>query len=525
MRFAKPFKSSAHCFASPDGKHVATLLPSSISVRAVPSLDLVRTVKLPSDLSSGVVSFLWSPSSTRVLVALVDQVHVFSASGGDFHGCAQVPQPSTVKPAFVSFGATDDEVCVFSPVGLKLSIINLASSKAVEINNPKFFGAMSASKGSSFRPGSRHLALLTRVAGKDMISIHAAETRVMQRSWSPETVDAQGLAWTPDGKWLVVWDSAAHGTRVLFCTPDGYVFKDWRGVHPRNESDDMIQYGPGVKTLTFSPNGQYTAVADGSNRLCILNDRLVEEARLHHTQIIECKETLQIWQEQINPRVGSGPQTPTFVRATQAVSPPGLSSSGGQEGRSGCSLARFDASSTLLASKLDEAPSTIWIWDIPTSELRAVLMYHANIAKVEWHPDLPELLLVRCEGEGYSSIVFVWDPLSDGPRPVQFAPHLSSSTKVTGRTNITWLKTIDEPAFLLFTDQKECVLASLTDADADDSLLPWANQTTVNPCVTTNQALELKKSKIDPDDDYSSDMDEGISDLDDTFHFKKSPLG
>jgi len=271
-------------------------MPSSLLVRAATSLELVRTIKLPSDLSGGasVTSFLWSPSSTRVLVALTDQIHVFSISGGDYHGYAQVPQPLSVKPAFVSFGATDDEVCVFSPVGLKLSIVNLASSKAVEISNPKFFSTMSAPKGFSFRARSRHLALLTRVAGKDMISIHAAETREIQRSWYPDTVDAQGLAWTPDGKWLVVWDSPAHGTRVFFCAPDGHVFKEWRGVHPQTETDDMDQYGPGVKTLAFSPNSRYTAVADGTSRICMLNDRLVEEVRLHHTQTIEPKETLQV---------------------------------------------------------------------------------------------------------------------------------------------------------------------------------------------------------------------------------------
>jgi WD40 repeat protein len=228
------------------------------------------------------------------LVAITDQIHVFSALDGDFHGFVQIPHPVVAKPASVGFGATDDEVCVFSPVGIKLTIVNLTSSKTVEINNPKFFGSVSALRGCSFRPRTHHLALLTRAAGKDMVSIHAAETHEIQRSWSPDTVDAQGLVWSPDGRWLVMWDSPAHGNRVIFFTADGHVFKDWCGGHPQTALDDMDQYGPGVRTLAFSPNGRYTAVADGSNHICILNNWFVEEMRLHHAHPVEPKETLQV---------------------------------------------------------------------------------------------------------------------------------------------------------------------------------------------------------------------------------------
>ncbi|KAJ2989561.1 hypothetical protein NUW58_g3412 [Xylaria curta] len=525
MQFTKSFKSSPHSLPSPDGKYVATLLPTSIVVRSVASLGIIRTIKLASDVSGGVTSFSWSPSSTRVLVAVADRFHIFSAPNGDFHALVQIPQPLATKPAFVMFGATDSEVCVFSPVGIKLTIVNLMSSKTVEISSPKLFSAMSASKGCSFRPGSHHLALLTRTAGKDMVSIHSAGTREVQRSWYPDTVDAQGLAWTPDGRWLVVWESPAHGTRVLFCTHDGHVFKDWCGDHPQSALDDMGQYGPGVKTLAFSPNGRYTAVANGSNRISILNDRLVGEVRLHHTQTVEPKETLQIWREQRDPCAGQR-AVPSFIKATQAVSPPGLSPNSVSDARHGCNLAKFDPSSSLLASQLEDAPDTLWIWDVPTSELRAVLMYHANITKVEWHPSQPELLLVRCEGEEYSSLVFLWDPLSNGPRAIEFSRHLPSS-KVTGRTDATWLKTTTRSAALLFTDHAKYILLSLADtgADADaEAALPWATQVTVNLPVNVDTPTDFNNSYTGLDDDNSTDVDDGITELDDTFHFRKTTV-
>ncbi|KAI0408714.1 hypothetical protein F4802DRAFT_362453 [Xylaria palmicola] len=521
MYFTEAFKSSPHSIPSPDGKYVATLLPTSIVVRAVASLGIIRTIKLAPDVSC-VTALAWSPSSSRVLVATPDRFHVFSAPHGDFRGVVQVPQPPATKPAFVTFGATDDEVCVFSPVGIKMTMANLVSSKAVEISNPKFFSAPFAPRGCSFRPGTRHLALLTRTAGKDIVSIHSPDTREIQRSWYPETVDAQGISWTLDGKWLVVWDSPGHGTRVLLCTHDGHAFKDWRGEHPQSAMNNMDQYGPGVKSLAFSPDGRFTAVAHGSNRISILNERLMEEMRLHHVPTVEPKETLQIWQEQIDPRAGQR-SVPSFVRATQAVSLPGLSSSSVSDVRHGCNLAKFDPSSCLLASRLEDASSTIWIWDVPTSELRAVLMFHTNVTKVEWHPSQPELLLMRCEGEGYSSLVFVWDPLSNGPRPIDFSRHLPSA-KVTGRADATWLKTINESAALFFTDHAKYILLSLADADTD-AALPWTPQLTVNPHANMAMPTDsnMPHSNTDEDGD-STDTDEEITELNDTFHFKKSPV-
>ncbi|KAI0199668.1 hypothetical protein F4808DRAFT_451289 [Astrocystis sublimbata] len=524
MHFTNTFKSSPHSIPSPNGEYVATLLPNSIVVRSIASLSIIRTLKLPPDVSCAVTAFVWSPSSTRVLVAVADRFHVFSAPSGDFHGLVQIPQPLAPKPAFVTFGATDDEVCVFSPFGIKLTTVNLASSKAVEINNPKFFNAAAASRGYSFRPGTRHLALLTRTTGKDMVSIHPAGTRELQRSWCPDTVDAQGLAWTPDGRWLVVWDSPAHGTRVLLCTHDGHVFRDWRGDISSSAFGDMDQYGPGVKLLAFSPNGRYTAVTAGSNRISILNDRLVEAVRLQHVTTVEPKQTLQIWQENIDVRPGQR-TIPSFIKATQALSPPGLSPTSVLDVRHGCNLAIFDSSSSLLASRLESAPSTVWIWDVPTSELRAVLMYHASVTKVEWHPSQPELLLVRCEGEG-SSLVSVWDPLSNGPRPIDFLRHLPNA-KVTGRTDATWLQTNTESAALFLTDHAKYMLLSLEEADVDagaQAALPWAAQGTVDPHVNASTPTDFVISNIDTDDYDSTDKDDGISELDDTFHFKKSPV-
>src|SRR5688572_6430505 len=98
------------------------------------------------------------------------------------------------------------------------------------------------------------------------------------------------------------------------------------------------------------------------------------------------------------------------MRTAQIISPPVRQDAA--EPVSGCVSIQFDPSSTLVATRLDDSPGTAWIWDVQAAELRAVLLFHGNIRSLSWHPSVRETLLVRCDGDSYSGIVFIWDPLS-----------------------------------------------------------------------------------------------------------------
>ena len=297
--------AAVHSLPSPDGRHIATLFCSVVNVRAVSGLDLVNVVKLGQDFAGPVLSFQWSPSSRLLLVADAERVRVVSALDDTFQATLRNHVPSGTKPAYVGFGASDDEICVVSPFGLKFAVFDLRSSKTTEISSPKVFYASLASRCFSFRPETRHLALLTRVAGKDMVSIHSYPTRELQRSWAPDTVDAQGLAWSPDGRWLVVWDSASQGHKAIFYTSDGHVFKTWSGpANPLPEDRDFA-LGAGVKSIQFSQDSGHLAIGDSSRSVCILSMASVTETmRLRHPKTLTPKETLQV-------RLESDPPSPS----------------------------------------------------------------------------------------------------------------------------------------------------------------------------------------------------------------------
>lgn len=508
------FAASSHCLPSPDGSLIATLLPSTITFTTVQALEVVKTLKLPPDLAGGVTTFIWAPSSRRVLLSVADQIHVFSALDDDYHAVIRNPASTVGKSTFLDFGATDDELYVFSAHGIKLSLYQLHRSKAVEIANPKYFNVLSAPRGFSVRSATHHLALLTRTQGKDFISIHSPDTREVQRSWSPDTTDAAGLAWTPNGRWLIVWESPSQGHKVLFYTPDGNVFKSWQG--PYAQAEALESFGSGVRCVSFSPNGEHAAITDSGRAFSILSLQSAEGRQMVHPLSITPKDTTRVWQEQGQIKNGGG-LVVDFIRVSRPIAP-SRSATLVQESKTGGDFVAFDVSSNLLATRLEEAPSTAFIWDIPTSELRAVLLFRASISKMEWHPQRPEQLLLTCEGEdAYKCIAFLWDPLSDGPRPVDFASHIPANG-VAGRTSCTWLRRDSgaTAATLFFSDHERGIIGQTS--EDDDGSFPWQAVPRTESLHSHSGGHILLRTA----EDHENDIEEGLSELDDTFHFKKA---
>lgn len=296
MRVSRRFQAgSPHCLASPNGSLVASLHGSTITIRAVASLCTLRHIPLPTGLAAPLAAFQWSPSSTLLLVASAHEIHVYSALDAAFHATLRDWAPPAAKPVYIAFGPVDTNVYACASLGLKFAVFDLAASRAAEVPNVKFCTAATVRRGFCFRPHSRHLTVLTRVAGKDMISIHHPVTKKVQRAWCPDLVDAQGLLWSPDGAWLVIWESAALGHKILFYTPDGNLFKVWSGPQPLAAADADAPFSPGVRLLDFSPDAQRLAVADSSRRICILDMKSAAEAlRLQHPNSVATNDTLQV---------------------------------------------------------------------------------------------------------------------------------------------------------------------------------------------------------------------------------------
>jgi WD40 repeat protein len=167
------------------------------------------------------------------------------------------------------FGPSKNELVLVNDFGSKITIWSLISGRSVEIRDPKA-NALS----HVFRPRSGHLALLSRPAAQDILTIHQPGSYSIINSTFLQTADAQGLRWSPDGKWLAIWDTPSMGTKIQILTADGGHF---RTVN----SDAEHQEAPlGVKSLSWSPSGSHLAVGDFDQQVTILSTRTVS-SRLH----------------------------------------------------------------------------------------------------------------------------------------------------------------------------------------------------------------------------------------------------
>lgn len=187
----------------------------------------------------------------------------------------------------------------------------------------------------------------------------------------------------------------------------------------------------------------------------------------------------------------------------------------------GCSSAQFDVSSNLLATKLDDSPTTLWIWDLVAAELRAVLIFHANV-DFQWHPSIRELLLVTYHDETHQVLPFLWDPLSDGPTFIHHEERVSER-KLASRAHATWLDTSSDDPVLLLSDGYQYCLVSLSDGDNGGPY--WQDNGGHSTSITVSDSLpRAGLSRIQDQTQYvlPRESDEDTSMLDDTFSFKRT---
>jgi hypothetical protein len=189
----------------------------------------------------------------------------------------------------------------------------------------------------------------------------------------------------------------------------------------------------------------------------------------------------------------------------------------------------FDHSGALLATHVEDLPTTLWIWDVGRRLLRSVMIFHAPVAKITWHPKIDELLMVRCEES--RGIVHLWDPSWETPQIINFGEQMPGA-KVIGKTVARWLNSESASPTLLFSDTQDCVLASISGPEDGD--LPWQDaestrldiygQPEESPLnfATTNEK-KFGKVTIEAlmEDDSFTRLSDGSEEVDDTFQFRK----
>lgn len=153
----------------------------------------------------------------------------------------------------IDFGSDGNEILVFHAWNTKLTIHSLDTSRISVIKTPKAAHPL----GFGYRPQTRQFAILLKPDTADLLTIHEPESYELVRRALLPTIDAQGLKWSPDGKWIAVWDVASGGTKVLIFTADGQLFRTYTGPSGVEDAFDL-----GVKQIEWSPAAGLNGISE-----------------------------------------------------------------------------------------------------------------------------------------------------------------------------------------------------------------------------------------------------------------------
>ena len=250
-------------------------------LRSIVDYSIIGTLQLPKEAVTKLKSLQWCTprnetlhncsevgpdaiSKQRVLVISCNSIYIYDTRDLGWYAEINGASSNTGKIANVETGWTQDEFLVFSDFGIKATIWSLKTGRGVEIRDPKF-----PDRGHEFRLRTGHLAVLTRPLSRDVVIVLSPGTHELVNSFTLATTDAQGLKWSPNGMWLVTWDTASSGFALYVYSLEGYLFKTYFGTQ------DAENPGLGIKLIEWDPSGRYIAIGSYTNQVVLLDGKTV----------------------------------------------------------------------------------------------------------------------------------------------------------------------------------------------------------------------------------------------------------
>ncbi|KAF2203461.1 TolB, C-terminal domain-containing protein [Delitschia confertaspora ATCC 74209] len=486
MEVSHQFKATSLSVPSPTGTHIASLSGSRLQIRALSTQEVTHSIVLPSSQDLRASQIRWSPpviqpsttsllstpdrkrrsvlppQSNRVLVADEENTRVYDLRDEKWSAVINNGSGGMGKNVHVEFGRTEDEVLVWSDFASKITVWCLNKGRTVEIKDPKFPGK--EGKGWGFRACANGaggvLALLCRSMGQDILLLLAPRSYNVLRKVELATVDAQGVRWSRDGRWIAVWDSPGAGYKVYVYTADGHLYRTVGGDLAEGDIE-----GLGVKSVEWVPGNQYLAVGGWDRRVRMFGCKTFSPSvTLSHTPTIEIPAT-PVFTEQV-----SSTGTRSYTLTPQPVAPPiATTTPNDTVPKKGISLINFSCDGKIAATRDDSAPTTVWIWDLQALRPKAICIQHAPVKSLTWHPTNPSLLLIQCTHD--VPIIYLWSAASSQSQSQQLSsvslsispPQILTLTAnlakpagtATAKWNAKWISTDpDLKSVLLFGHQQ-----------------------------------------------------------------------
>nr|XP_035163367.1 WD repeat-containing protein WRAP73 isoform X2 [Callithrix jacchus] len=373
MNFSEVFKlSGLLCKFSPDGKYLASCVQYRLVVRDVNTLQIVQLYTCLDQIQH----IEWSADSLFILCAMYKRglVQVWSLEQPEWHCKIDEGSAGLVASCWSPDGR---HILNTTEFHLRITVWSLCTKSVSYIKYPK-----ACLQGTTFTRDGRYMALAERRDCKDYVSIFVCSD----------------------------WQLLRY--KVLLYSLDGRLLSAY----------SAYEWSLGIKSVAWSPSSQFLAVGSYDGKVRILNHvtwKMITEfehpVAINNPKIVVYKEAEKSPQLGLGclsfppPRAGAGPLPTSESKYEIASVPVSLQTLKPVTDRAnpkiGIGMLAFSPDSYFLATRNDNVPNAVWVWDIQKLRLFAVLEQLSPVRTFQWDPKQPRLAI--CTG---GSRVYLWSP-------------------------------------------------------------------------------------------------------------------
>ena len=280
---------------------------------------------------------------------------------------------------------------------LRMTLWSLVNKTISYIKYPKL-----SQGGVDFNSNGKYMALAERRDCKDFVSVFDCIDWQVLRNFPVDTDDLAGLAWSPDGKVLCVWDSILY-YKVLLYSIDGRLVATY----------SAYEYALGVKCVQWSPTSQFLAIGSYDQKVRVLNHITWKTVAEHnHPSMVDFTNVIVYTETENKPLLPKGKETFTsgtlpnifqsqskYETTETPVTVPTIKPDPEKPNpKLGVGTVLFSADSTYMATKNDNMPNAVWIWDVLRLRLAVLMLQSSPVREISWDPLQSRLAI--CTGNG-----------------------------------------------------------------------------------------------------------------------------
>lgn len=404
MEFTDAYKQTGPSCFSPNSQFLAVAVDYRLVIRDALSLKVVQLFSCVDKISY----IEWARDSEYILCGLYKRPMIQAWSLSQPEWTCKIDE-GAAGIAYARWSPDSRHILTTSDFQIRLTVWSLVNTACVHVQWPKL-----AAKGVSFTRDGKFAAICTRRDCKDYISLVSCHSWEVMGVFAVDTLDLAGIEWSPDDSALVVWDSLLE-YKVLIYSPDGRCLNKYQAY----------ESGLGVKSVSWSPCGQFLAIGSYDQMLRVLNHLTWKSfAEFTHLSTVRAPCSAVVFKEVDEPLKmdlsglcladdfvdgENASEQHSRVRYEVMEVPIMLPFQkpliDKPNPKQGVGLLSWSHDSKYICTRNDSMSTALWIWDMCNLELAAILVQKDPIRAAAWDPTSARLVMSTG-----SSHLYMWTP-------------------------------------------------------------------------------------------------------------------